>query len=691
MTIKKSDSTISIIMAVYNSAHYLAAAIDSILAQTLHDFEFVIVNDGSTDRSPQIISEFASKDPRIIVINQTNQGVGAATNAGIKAASGDYIAIMDADDIALPTRLEIQQNFLDAEDEIAGVGGQFLTIDTTNQVCGLDVQATSPDMIFYCNYAFFALHHPTTMVRRKAFEAVGLYLEDRSCLAPDYDIFTRMIAAGYHFANVPDVVLKWRINPTGLTHSKAISQTQSSQAIRQWGFKQLLKTDPQIALEVAKNLLMSFPQGTWFDLKIRELLPAENRAYLINALKNNETVHKPLSQLEYLILDWFDDNKHNPTSLISALYNQALPWFAHTLEQRYLLSSSPGPSFQIETSSTLAKTDQLSVLLPYTQADTDLFERIENVKECYRDAEIIIFPLGSTVQEFSPNEHKNVISLAKTDLGKSAWETALATAAGTYLAYLEPNNRYIRTSLINAINLLRGGTSLVYLPSERYYLDARDDSNRPYKNPSPQPQWSQTTLLGQNRIALSGFCQNRSLFTKIRLPLTHDDTTFSTVLAAILANRHELTVMDEVHDEFIPGISFENRILTEFKQTIVRDYFNAGLGLLPDPILIKDLTPKKAEVIAKQLDLRLQNGEFCLHRQNKTVILNFFALKVHNPLRFKLFKELVERYNTDLNNALRGQNRHTLQFFCLIYSILYRNLSRIKALYLMQLGNTQRP
>ena len=95
-------------MAVYNSANYLTEAVHSIINQSLGQFELITIDDGSTDGSSQILDELAKKDNRIRVIHQKNQGIGAATNTGIKAAVGYYIAIMDSDDLALPNRLEVQ-------------------------------------------------------------------------------------------------------------------------------------------------------------------------------------------------------------------------------------------------------------------------------------------------------------------------------------------------------------------------------------------------------------------------------------------------------------------------------------------------------------------------------------------------------------------------------------------------------
>jgi len=111
---------ISVVMAVYNGEKYLREAIDSILNQTFNDFEFIIINDGSTDDSAEIIKSY--NDPRIILIQQENKGLAAALNEGIKIAKGKFIARMDADDISLKTRLEKQIQFMEAHPEYVAIG-----------------------------------------------------------------------------------------------------------------------------------------------------------------------------------------------------------------------------------------------------------------------------------------------------------------------------------------------------------------------------------------------------------------------------------------------------------------------------------------------------------------------------------------------------------------------------------------
>ena len=116
-------------MPVYNAAHYVAGAVESILGQTFREFEFVIVDDGSIDGSTQILKRFAERDSRIRLIRRENRGLVASLNEGIEAARGEFIARMDADDIALPERLARQLESLRCNHDVVAVGTQVQRID----------------------------------------------------------------------------------------------------------------------------------------------------------------------------------------------------------------------------------------------------------------------------------------------------------------------------------------------------------------------------------------------------------------------------------------------------------------------------------------------------------------------------------------------------------------------------------
>src|ERR1051326_9037935 len=109
---------VTVLMSVFNGEDFLAEAVESILAQTFRDFEFLIIDDGSSDGTPEILSRYASRDTRVQTFHQQNKGVIASLNEGLRLARGDYIARMDADDIAFACRLEKQFKFMECHSDV---------------------------------------------------------------------------------------------------------------------------------------------------------------------------------------------------------------------------------------------------------------------------------------------------------------------------------------------------------------------------------------------------------------------------------------------------------------------------------------------------------------------------------------------------------------------------------------------
>ena len=159
---------VSVLMSVYNGDRYLREAIDSILNQTLDNFEFIIIDDGSTDASNQIIKSY--RDPRLkMVKNKENIGLTKSLNIGIGLCCGEYIARMDADDISLPKRLEIQYKFMDDHPEV-GICGT-LNRGIENNKVGISKYPEDHDSI-YCMLLFQnVFDHSTLMMSKKKYIA----------------------------------------------------------------------------------------------------------------------------------------------------------------------------------------------------------------------------------------------------------------------------------------------------------------------------------------------------------------------------------------------------------------------------------------------------------------------------------------------------------------------------------------
>lgn len=197
---KISKPKVSVIMSAYNEEANIARAIVSILNQTYKDFEFIIINDGSTDRTEEIIKEYQNKDRRIYLISKGNTGLADSLNIGIQNSSGEYLARMDADDIADEKRLEIQVEFLDNNPEIAMVGSWCYLIDLTNNrkmECRPPISDKEIKRYMQKDNPFI---HSSIMMRRSVIEEVGGYKLIKGM--EDYELWIR-IAKNYKVANIP--------------------------------------------------------------------------------------------------------------------------------------------------------------------------------------------------------------------------------------------------------------------------------------------------------------------------------------------------------------------------------------------------------------------------------------------------------------------------------------------------------
>jgi len=198
---------VSVVMSVYNGERYLREAIESILKQTFKDFEFLIINDGSTDSTVEILKSY--KDPRIkIVNNKKNIGLTKSLNKGLRLARGEYIARQDADDISLPRRLEKQAEFLGTNSRTAVVGSWTEVIDEYSELIEIWHSITQPHLLRWRLFFYNQFTHCAIMFRKSAVKQAGGYHETLGS-AQDYDLWSR-ISFSWEVANIPEVLVKWR-------------------------------------------------------------------------------------------------------------------------------------------------------------------------------------------------------------------------------------------------------------------------------------------------------------------------------------------------------------------------------------------------------------------------------------------------------------------------------------------------
>ena len=221
----KKPPSISVVMAVYNCENFLRIAIESILNQSFIDFEFIIINDGSTDKSPHIINSFT--DERIRVFNQENQGLAYSLNFGISMAKGKYIARMDADDISLPERFQVQYNYMEKNKNVDVLGGAMLYINENGNYLGRSFSLISTNIIKYYLLNFDnVISHPTVFIRSSSIDKYGKYFS-RLRLNEDYHLWNKFLRKGADIRNISNVLIQYRLLDSSLSGSNSITRKNS--------------------------------------------------------------------------------------------------------------------------------------------------------------------------------------------------------------------------------------------------------------------------------------------------------------------------------------------------------------------------------------------------------------------------------------------------------------------------------
>jgi GT2 family glycosyltransferase len=288
---------ISVVMVTCNVDYFLSEAIESVLGQTLTDFEFIIVDFGSTDKSKAIAQSYAIKDERVKIHQIPNCGLGAARNASCFLAQGRYIAIMDADDVSLPERLRWESDFMEAHPEVGVLGGATEWIDATGRSLRVEHFPTEDRAIRAALSAGSPFCQPTVLIRKDAFKLVGGY-RPAFVVAEDCDLWLRM-AEHSQFANLGQVVLQYRSHPYQVQWRKTRQQSlcilaaQASASSRRNGRVDPLNLVEEItpAVLVAMGVSKSAQQVAADRDVIRSLYLAGNYS---SALKTaNEALRSP--------------------------------------------------------------------------------------------------------------------------------------------------------------------------------------------------------------------------------------------------------------------------------------------------------------------------------------------------------------------------------------------------------------
>ncbi|GAC1417936.1 MAG: hypothetical protein NVSMB67_04800 [Flavisolibacter sp.] len=270
---------ISVLMPVYNAARFLAQAIDSILQQSLKDFEFIIIDDASTDNSVAIIQGY--QDSRIrLYCNDKNLGISNTLNRGIDLAETEYIARMDADDISYKNRLEKQYYYCLAHPDIALLSSWARVVDEKGSFIKMEKYQT-PYYFYNLNFECW-ICHPTVVYKRAAVISIGKYTQPYS---EDYELFWQL-SRKYKIGNIQEPLLDYRVSTTSLhqvAKKKEYDQAQELQVLR------------NIAYYMGKNYLLSRAEVECLRHNFIPLLHLQSPTAVIKCLRKLNQISLAIS------------------------------------------------------------------------------------------------------------------------------------------------------------------------------------------------------------------------------------------------------------------------------------------------------------------------------------------------------------------------------------------------------------
>jgi glycosyltransferase involved in cell wall biosynthesis len=239
-------------MSVYSGERYLPAAIESILTQTLTDFEFIIIDDGSTDGTRKILDAYRAQDKRIVLLcNETNIGLTRSLNKGLAAARGEYIARQDADDISLPQRFAAQVSYLQEHPHIGLIGAATLYIDADGYITNPHWCHPSHDAVIrwkmLLNNSFF---HSTVLFRRQLLAQETTFYDEELLYSQDYEFWARLLRHTTA-ANLPTQLVAYRVHHAAISVARQEEQQTLASQVAARQINTLLPDRPLTLAEVA--------------------------------------------------------------------------------------------------------------------------------------------------------------------------------------------------------------------------------------------------------------------------------------------------------------------------------------------------------------------------------------------------------------------------------------------------------
>jgi glycosyltransferase involved in cell wall biosynthesis len=467
---------LSVLMPVYNAERYVAEAVDSILGQTFRDFEFLIIDDGSTDSSGAILRRYAERDPRIRVVSRHNTGLLVALNELLGLARGELLARMDADDVALPDRLEREVNYLRDHPEVVCVGGRVMLIDPDGHPLGPGHLETDHEELVEMGLSGLCpLNHPSVLMRREVVLAVGGYRPEYST-AEDLDLFLRLAEVG-RLANLPVIVTRYRLHPNSVSERQQRLQIAKSRAVAAEASARLglpdrfVERQPWRPSDRASRLNFATWFG-WAAYKRRDRRGAVR--YGLKAVAAVPWKQDGWRLLACALLKRPRTEPEAPVTEVNPETNSTSPRAAATTLGP-AVNPAPGPD----------QAPTLSVLMPAYNAGRFIDQAIESVlAQSFSDFEFIIVDDGSTddtraiIERYAARDPRiRLFSRPNTGLVGARNDT-LAPARGEFLAFLDADDVALPGRFERQVSYLQAHPEYVLVASRVIIIDPDGDPLR---------------------------------------------------------------------------------------------------------------------------------------------------------------------------------------------------------------------
>jgi glycosyltransferase involved in cell wall biosynthesis len=289
----KRNPIVTVLMAVYNGQKCIRPTIESILNQTFTDFEFLIVNDGSSDRTAEIIKSY--KDPRITLFNNDmNLGQTKSLNVGLKLARGKYVARTDAGDVSLPERLLKQVKYVDSNPEVSVLGTSAFRYDGNSKIIDIVHMPTAPQAMLQRIFFASPVIHVSVLMNRKIILDFGGYDEDFPIFA-DYELWSKLLKNGYRIRNKKQILVGYMVSPDSLGYNNPFggSYTEACKIIQSnvHRFANL-----SISFEEAANIYKLFTLSM-NKISIEEIIKTE--CLFVKILKK---INAPSKDINYFLM-----------------------------------------------------------------------------------------------------------------------------------------------------------------------------------------------------------------------------------------------------------------------------------------------------------------------------------------------------------------------------------------------------